>query len=72
MSTLSAAPAAAARSASAATPASLDVLINLPGLSDKGYVGKTRRKAADLSARVGTRCAEIYEYVLGRLEKSAD
>ena len=56
----------------AAAGAALNVLINLPGLSDKGYAGKTRRKTADLSARVGTRCAEIYEYVLGRLEKSAD
>jgi glutamate formiminotransferase/formiminotetrahydrofolate cyclodeaminase len=53
----------------AAAGAALNVLINLPGLADKHYVGKTRRKTADLSARVGTRCTEIYEYVLGRLEK---
>jgi glutamate formiminotransferase/formiminotetrahydrofolate cyclodeaminase len=53
----------------AAAGAALNVLINLPGLSDKSYVGKTRRKTADLSARVGSRCSEIYDYVLGRLEK---
>ncbi len=54
---------------SAAAGAALNVLINLPGLSDKAYVGKTRRTAADLSNRVGTRCAGIYEEVLGRLER---
>jgi glutamate formiminotransferase/formiminotetrahydrofolate cyclodeaminase len=53
----------------AAAGAALNVLINLPGLSDRAYVGKTRRTAADLSARVGTRCAGIYEEVLGRLER---
>ncbi len=56
----------------AAAGAALNVLINLPGLADKSYAGKTRRKTADLSARVGTRCSEIYEYVLGRLEKGFD
>jgi glutamate formiminotransferase/formiminotetrahydrofolate cyclodeaminase len=57
----------ALRAASAG--AALNVLINLPGLADKTYAGRTRRKTADLSARVGTRCGEIYEYVLGVLEK---
>jgi glutamate formiminotransferase/formiminotetrahydrofolate cyclodeaminase len=56
----------------AAAGAALNVLINLPGLADRNYVGKTRRKTADLSARVGTRCTEIYEHVLGRLEKGFD
>jgi glutamate formiminotransferase / formiminotetrahydrofolate cyclodeaminase len=56
----------------AAAGAALNVLINLPGLADRNYVGKTRRKTADLSARVGSRCTEIYEYVLGRLEKGSD
>ena len=56
----------------AAAGAALNVLINLPGLADKTYVGRTRRKTADLSARVGSRCTEIYEYVLGRLEKGFD
>jgi glutamate formiminotransferase/formiminotetrahydrofolate cyclodeaminase len=54
---------------SAASGAALNVLINLPGLSDKGYVAKTRRKAADLAARVSARCTGIHEDVIRRLEK---
>ncbi len=54
---------------SAAAGAALNVLINLPGLSDKKYAARTRREAADVSARVGERCTDIYEHVLGALEK---
>ena len=51
----------------AATGAALNVFINLPGLSDKKYAAKTRREAADVCARVGERCTDVYEQVLGQL-----
>jgi len=53
----------------AATGAALNVFINLPGLSDKKYAAKTRREAADVCARVGERCTDVYEQVLGQLER---
>ncbi len=53
-----------------AAGAALNILINLPGLTDKDYVSKTHRDAADLSDRVGARCTEIYDYVSGRLERA--
>ena len=53
----------------AAAGAALNVSINLPGLSDKKYAARTRREAADVCARVGERCTDIYERVLGALEK---
>jgi len=59
------------RASRRAAGAALNVLINLPG-SPTRPTWETRRKTADLSARVGSRCTEIYEYVLGRLEKGFD
>jgi glutamate formiminotransferase/formiminotetrahydrofolate cyclodeaminase len=56
----------------AAAGAALNVLINLPGLGDGGYVSKTRQETADLSARVGARCKEIQDFVRGRLEAAFD
>ncbi|MBP2681162.1 MAG: glutamate formiminotransferase [Candidatus Krumholzibacteriota bacterium] len=53
----------------AAAGAALNVFINLPGLSDKKYAAKTRREAADVTARVSGRCTDIYEQVLGALEQ---
>jgi glutamate formiminotransferase/formiminotetrahydrofolate cyclodeaminase len=54
----------------AAAGAALNVLINLPGLSDEGYVEKARREAAEGVASVNERCTAVYDRVLARLESS--
>jgi glutamate formiminotransferase/formiminotetrahydrofolate cyclodeaminase len=53
----------------AAAGAALNVLINLPGLSDADYVEKTRRDTTERVARVSECCTAIYEDVLRRLEQ---
>lgn len=57
----------ALRAASAG--AALNVYINLPGLSDKDFVARTHRAAAELAARVAARCKEIEDRVRERLER---
>lgn len=54
----------------AAAGAALNVVINLPGLADKGYASAKRRDTAALLAGVEQRCGEIYGYVAGRLERA--
>ena len=53
-----------------AAGAALNVLINLPGLSDAAYVKTTRKEASDLCDRVTERSNAIYQNVLDNLEKS--
>ncbi|MEJ2720749.1 MAG: glutamate formimidoyltransferase [bacterium] len=52
---------------SAASGAELNVLINLPGLSDKGYVEKARREATSVCEHVNGRCMEVFQRVFDRL-----
>ena len=53
-----------------AASAALNVLINLPGLSDASYVKTTRKEASDLCNHVTERSDAIYQHVLDHLEKS--
>ncbi|UCG51175.1 MAG: glutamate formimidoyltransferase [Candidatus Latescibacterota bacterium] len=55
---------------SAAAGAELNVLINLPGLSDKSYIEKTRRETTGVCERVNGRCMAIFEHVLDCLGQS--
>ncbi|MEE9270207.1 MAG: glutamate formimidoyltransferase [Candidatus Krumholzibacteria bacterium] len=52
----------------AACGALLNVLINLPGLSDKNYVKATAEKARKTSQAVTDRCEAIFKHVLGHIE----
>ncbi len=53
-----------------AAGAALNVLINLPGLSDAAYVKTARKEASELCDRVTERSNAIYQHVLDHLEKS--
>jgi glutamate formiminotransferase/formiminotetrahydrofolate cyclodeaminase len=55
---------------SAASGAELNVLINLPGLSDKEYVTKTRQEATSVCERVNGRCMKVFQRVLDHLGES--
>ena len=55
-----------------AASAALNVLINLPGLSDASYVKTTRKEASELCDHVTERSNAIYRHVLDHLEKSFD
>ncbi|UCH82724.1 MAG: glutamate formimidoyltransferase [Candidatus Latescibacterota bacterium] len=57
---------------SAASGAELNVLINLPGLSDKAYIAATRQEATSLCERVNGRCMAVFEHVLNHLGASFD
>jgi len=65
---LSDAGVAALCAATAARGAMLNVLINLPGVSDEAYAARTRERALDLCDAVVARSRAIYEDVLGRLQ----
>jgi glutamate formiminotransferase/formiminotetrahydrofolate cyclodeaminase len=56
----------------AASGAYLNVIINLPGLSDKGYVEETRKKAMALKEKVANRCQAVSRVVIEGLKPEGE
>jgi glutamate formiminotransferase/formiminotetrahydrofolate cyclodeaminase len=61
---------AAEAAAAAAKGALLNVLINLPGLSDAKYVEETGAEAIDICSRIETRCDAIFDLTLKKVRSS--
>lgn len=58
--------------AAAASGAHLNVLINLPGLSDQAYVETTRTESERLCTSIEKRCEQIFDHVRRVIEKPAE
>ncbi len=52
----------------AAAGALLNVLINLPDLSDEAHVKATRERAVKVEQAVSERCQVIFQHVRGQIE----
>ncbi|MCX7597967.1 MAG: cyclodeaminase/cyclohydrolase family protein [Armatimonadetes bacterium] len=61
---------AAALLEGAALAAYMNVVVNLPSLSDKGFAGETQRRCENLLGKLRQLCSQVAEDTLARLKKA--